>query len=458
MTIGAQQIWETSLGQLQLQMSRSSYDTWLKGTVGLELEGDLLTVGAPTPFAAEWLERRMHQLIERAVTDVAASPLHVRYQILVQQQHARANGPSLTTLGAPLLGDTPHLPSINGTPANGTFNHRYTFQSFVVGVSNQLAYAAATAVAQQPGDQYNPLFIYSGVGLGKTHLLHAIASAVAQSNLHPIYVTTEQFTNAFIQAIRERKTESFRAKYRSADVLLLDDIQFLAGKEQTQEGFFHTFNDLHNSNRQIVVACDQPPRTLSLLDDRLRSRFEWGLIADIQPPDLETRLAILHNRAHVLGAKLSDGIAEAVARHAYHSVRELEGCLNRIVALAHFLNTAISSDLVTMALADLVVAPPVEQVDPAAVIAQVAAYYQLSPEALCTRTRDRKTTHPQRLTMYILGKTLNQHLTDIGELLGQWHSRTVRNSIQQVANQLTTELPIENDLCKILSALGIASP
>jgi len=388
MTLGAQQIWETSLGQLQLQVSRSSYDTWLKGTVGLELEGNLLTVGVPTPFAAEWLERRMHQLIERAVTDVAASPLHVRYQILVQQQHAIASDPSLTTPGAPLLGDEPHLPSINGpstgpstngTPANGTFNHRYTFQSFVVGVSNQLAYAAATAVAQQPGDQYNPLFIYSGVGLGKTHLLHAIASAVAQSNLYPIYVTTEQFTNDFIQAIRERKTESFRAKYRSADVLLLDDIQFLAGKEQTQEGFFHTFNDLHNSNRQIVIACDQPPRTLSLLDDRLRSRFEWGLIADIQPPDLETRLAILHNRAHALGAELSDAVAEAVARHAYHSIRELEGCLNRIVALAHFLNTAISTDLATMAIADLAVAPPVEQVDPGAVITQVAAHYQLSP-------------------------------------------------------------------------------
>ena len=457
MTTGAKKIWETSLGQLQLQVPRSSYDTWFKGTSGIALEGGSLTVAVPTTFAAEWLERRMYQLIQRTVEGVATSPLHVQFQVL---SHAERGRPGVTDESGPtpqltLENGTQH-PASNGPSHRGVFNHRYTFDNFIIGTNNQLAHAAARSVAERPGEQYNPLFIYSGVGLGKTHLLHAIASAVAQQNLHPLYVTTEQFTNEFIQAIRERKTEDFRAKYRSADVLLLDDIQFLAGKEQTQEGFFHTFNDLHNSNRHIVVTCDRPPKSVSHLEDRLRSRFEWGLIADIQAPDLETRLAIIYAKAAAQQASLRAEVAESIARRSSHSIRELEGHLNRVLALAQFIEAEITVDLVDMALAVVAPATPAAAIPPQEAIAIVARQYSLNPADLCTRPRDRKTSHPQRIAMYILGSVLGLPSDVVASHLGNWNKRTISNSLKQISQQVKEDTALQQELGQLKAHLGLA--
>ena len=456
MTTSAQQLWETSLGQLQLQVPRSSYETWFKGTSGLTLDGDALTVAVPTPFAAEWLERRMHQLIQRTIAKVAASPLQVHFQVASSpgsSRHADASPEESSSPPRLPLPNAPLSPSNNKRPSNGFFNPRYTFDSFVIGTANQLAHAAASAVAEQPGARYNPLFIYSGVGLGKTHLLHAIASSIAQRNLRPLYVTTEQFTNEFILSIRDRKTEDFRAKYRSADVLLLDDIQFLAGKEQTQEGFFHTFNDLHNANRQIVVTCDRPPGSVALLEDRLRSRFEWGLIADIHPPYLETRLAILYSKAKTQGITLGEEAAQAIAARASHSVRELEGCLNRVIALSQFIGEPISRDLVNRALAAVAPSVATGHITTKTTVAAVASQYNISPEAIYVRPHDRKTTLPQRVAMYLLSTLLTQPASEIAASLGDWHPKTVRNSLTQITQQRKLDNNLNQSINQINQAL-----
>ena len=456
-TTSVKTLWETALGQLQLQVPRPSYDTWLKGTVGLSLENGQLTIGAPSSFAAEWLERRMYQLIQKTVAGVTAEPVQVRITVFPGTRTNGGGNGQKTEDHAPLvpLRDGP----IDAPPGLATMtrslNHRYTFQNFVQGSCNQLAFAAARAVAEHPGTQFNPLFIYSGVGLGKTHLLQAIASCVAQNGLSPLYVTTEHFTNDFVRSIRERKVEDFRAKYRSSDVLLLDDIQFLAGKEQTQEGFFHTFNDLHNAGRQIVVACDSSPRAVALLEDRLRSRFEWGLIVDLQPPDLETRIAILQEKAQAGGIQISMEVAGEIAMRASHNVRDLEGSLNRVLALSQFRDIPISVDLVRTALADLPIADRFSSLSPAKVVDNVAEYFHVSTGEIRTRRRDRKTTHPQRIAMYILSEFLNEPLSQIGTLLGNWNTKTVRNCLAQVSANLKNDPAAQVETDAVLQTLGI---
>lgn len=454
----AKRIWETCLGQLQLQVPRPSYDTWLKGTSGVSLEGDYITIAVPTTFAAEWLEHRMYQLVERTVAEVAGRSIRVKFQVSSPGE-GRSNPNDVASNVSSLRVDS-ESQTHPITVADGThnvalpLNHRYTFDTFVIGENNQLAHAAARAVAEKPGGVYNPLFIYSGAGLGKTHLLHAIAAAVLQQNLRALYVTTEQFTNEFILAIRERKTEDFRAKYRSADVLLLDDIQFLAGKEQTQEGFFHTFNDLHNSNRQIVIACDMPPRTVPRVEERLCSRFEWGLIADIQPPDLETRLAILHKKSASLGVVVPAPAAEEIARRARHSVRELEGCLNRVLALSQFLGAGITVPLVESALAAVAPAYSAPRVMPREAIAIIASHYSIQTSDLCSRPNDKRTTHAQRVTMYLLRDVLGHSSQVVADELGQWTKRTVANSIAHITHQATEDTRLQHELRQIKDLLG----
>ena len=455
MTNPAQKLWSASLGQLQLEVPRPSYETWLKGTMGLSIDGDLLSIGTPTTFASEWLGRRMHQVIEDVVSGVAGRP--IRVSIKVVSPHFKSDPAEDGATDAPLpvqLVGNPH-PAPSGPVRNYNGNGRYTFNNFITGVSNHLAYAAARAVADKPGVQYNPLFIYAGVGLGKTHLLHAIASSVSEQGVTPLYVTTEQFTNDFVQSIRQRRTEEFRAKYRSAEFLLLDDVQFLSGKEQTQEGLFHTFNDLHNANRQIVVACDQPPTSVSLLEDRLRSRFEWGLIADIQEPELETRVAILIHKAQAQNAPISEEIAFEIARRAPTGIRSLEGCLNRIIALSQFFGSSISTDLIDMALAGMPSTDSGQKLSPDNVLESVASYYQVPSKLLCTRTRDRKTTHPQRVAMFLLDSIIKRPIREIASLMGNWNPKTVRNSIRHVNEAMSSDSSTANDIASIKSKLGI---
>ena len=330
------------MGELELQLPRPTFETWLKQTEGISSNDTSFVVEVPTPFAVAWLERRMYQTIQRTVERVTQRPLEVQFQVKTTDSMS-GRGTAVWDMEDQDTEDGLEPAIIpRGSAGPEMFNPRYTFSSFVVGFSNRLAFSAAQAVADAPGTSYNPLFIYSGVGLGKTHLLHAIGHTCASRGISVLYVTSEQFTNEFISAIRNRTTEEFRSRYRSVQVLLMDDVQFMSGKEQTHEGFFHTFNDLHNSGRQVVITSDRPPKALALMEDRLRSRFEWVLIADIQPPDLETRMAILASKADQLGLKLEDSIIELIAKRVQKNVRELEGSLNRLVAYSQLMNVAIN--------------------------------------------------------------------------------------------------------------------
>jgi chromosomal replication initiator protein len=318
-------------------------------------------------------------------------------------------------------------------PRSTSLNPRYTFENFVVGPNNRLAHAASQAVAENPATAYNPLFLYGGVGLGKTHLLHAIGNYCQEHGQNVLYVSSEEFTNDMIGAIRSHTTQAFREKYRSADVLLVDDIQFIAGKESTQEEFFHTFNTLHGQNKQIIVSSDRPPKSLVTLEERLRSRFEWGLTADIQLPDLETRLAILGSKAERLGRSVPAEIMELIARRVQSNIRELEGALNRIVAFADLSGMAMTQQLADVALADLL--PQRGDVKPGAVVDMVAKTFNLSVERLLSPDRSHDVALPRQIAMYLMRET-NVSLPQIGQALGGRDHTTVMYACEKVADLL----------------------
>ena len=439
MDSAAVETWKAILGDLQLQVSRPIYETWLKETEGLSITDGSLTVGVPTPFAVEWLERRMYQSIQRTLQKVAGRPLEVQFQVGTTLPN-EAGG------GAPAA-EKPPVRTNRSSPS-ALISH-YTFENFVVGPSNLLPYSAAQAVAEAPGRVYRPLFLYSGVGLGKTHLMHAIGHTCLSRGVSLLYVTCEQFTNEFIAAIRNRTTEEFRNKYRSVQVLLIDDVEFIIGKEQTQEVFFHTFNDLHNSNGQLVLSSDRPPKALSLLEDRLRSRFEWGLIADIQPPDLETRMAILRSKADHMHVTMEDSTIEHVAKKAQKNVRELEGILNRIVALARLSKSPITLELASQAIADLVPNPSRRSVDPARIMDEVTRRFNISKEELEGPNRKREIVKARHVAMYLLHEELGMRDTEIGRLIGGRDHSTVIKAVGKVNFEISVDTRLRQDVLAI---------
>ncbi|HET6319140.1 MAG TPA: chromosomal replication initiator protein DnaA, partial [Chloroflexota bacterium] len=348
------------LGQLQSKTSEAHFDTYLRGTLGLAYDpgASVMRVSAANPFHVPWLEGKFSSVIHTAVGEVVGAPVRVEFVAGA----ADTGAPRVPQLRpAPLLDGlefgNAHARNGNGVahPGGSPLNVRYTFDSFVVGPSNQLAHAASLAVVDDPGRAYNPLFLYGGVGLGKTHLLHAIGHAAKAQGTDVVYVSSETFTNEFVESIRRQHTDDFRFKFRRARVLLIDDVQFIAGKERTEEELFHTFNAIHESGGQIVLSSDRPPRAMSILEDRLRSRFEWGLIADVQPPDFETRVAILRSKlvGPVLGSVPSD-VVNFIAQKVQSNIRELEGSLNRLLAHARHMQQPVTVDLAAQALRDLV--------------------------------------------------------------------------------------------------------
>ena len=441
----AAEVWRAVLGDLQLQVSRPVFETWLKDTEAISFSDDLLCVGVSTPFAIEWLERRMYQTIVATARRVLGHTVDVRFQVGGQTQSNGDGQPSLL----PQTAQTNYPPR----PAPGVLNSNYTFSRFVVGTSNRLPDSAARAVAEAPGHTYNPLFIHSGVGLGKTHLLHAIAHTCVSRGLSYRYATTEQFTNEFIASIRNRSTEEFRHKYRNTQVLLIDDIQFINGKEQTQEVFFHTFNELHDSNRQVVLTSDRPPGALSSLEDRLRSRFVWGLVAGIQPPDLETRMAILRNKAAQLHLSLHEEVMELVARVVRRNVRELEGSLNRILALSRLHPGPITTSLASQALADLLYEPSPGTMDPDAVIEEVARYYRVTPQDLAGTTRRKHIARARHVAMYVLRHDVGMKDTDIGRAMGGRAHSTVIAAVAKLESILGNDPQLQKDLLAIKEAI-----
>jgi len=419
--MNAEQAWQSVLGQLQMEMPRASFDTWVRDTKPVSYQDGVLTVGVSNAYARDWLENRLASTVNRLLVGILNSSVDVNFIV---------NGNEVEQIVDEAPQTKPEAVYASEQPRSLSINPRYVFDTYVVGSGNRLAHAACLAVAEKPARAYNPLFLYGGVGLGKTHLLHAIGNACHGRGLNVLYVSSEEFTNDMISAIRTHTNQAFREKYRSADVLLVDDIQFIAGKESTQEEFFHTFNTLHGQDKQIIVSSDRPPKSLNTLDERLRSRFEWGLTADIQPPDLETRLAILRSKAERTGRQISDDILETVARRVQSNIRELEGALNRILAFADLSGSSLTPSLVEMALADLL--PQKRNVSPAKILEAVADSEGIKVEDLIGQNRSAKIATPRQLAMYILRQYNEISLPQIGELLGGRDHTTVMYATKKV--------------------------
>jgi len=422
----ASRLWETALGRLQLQLTRPNYDTWLKDTVGLRFEETRFVVGAPSDFATEWLNTRLRPVISNVLTALTGQALDVGFEVL----------------GAPGL---PHEAALAISRGSATavksswpqprLNPAFTFDSFVVGSCNRLAHAAAMAVASAPGRAYNPLLICGATGLGKTHLLHAIAQEAVRSELPVVCVSAEQFTSDFVTAVRDHRADEFRHRYRSPDILLLDDVQFLQGKDQTQIEFYHAFDELHGSGRQIGLTCDHYPQDLPSLDLRLRSRLQGGLIADIKPPNIHTRMAILYAKADSQGLSMGTDVLEFLASRLPDNVRELEGALTRVAAYARLTHRPLTSELAAAALEDVTSDLPPPLPTPEAVLTAVCRHFNLSRQLLSGRDRDRQLTYARQIAMYLLREETHRPLTEIGRLLGGRDHATILHGCSKISKE-----------------------
>ncbi len=440
----ADRAWQTVLGQLQMEMPKASFDTWVRDTRPMAYDDGVLTIGVRNAYARDWLESRLASTVSRLLIGIMNRSVDVDF--VVSQGRSREASEEVEAQSHEDDAE-PTAPQ----PGNSSLNPRYSFESFVVGAGNRLAHAACQAVAEKPARAYNPLFLYGGVGLGKTHLLHAIGNACRVRDLNVLYVSSEEFTNDLINAIRTHTTQAFRDKYRSIDVLLVDDIQFIAGKESTQEEFFHTFNTLHGQDKQIIVSSDRPPKAMVTLEERLRSRFEWGLTADIQPPDLETRQAILRYKAERAGRFVPDDILEIIARRVQSNIRELEGALNRIVAFAELSGTAITPQLAEVALADLL--PKASDIQPQRVVDLVANAFNLTTDRLIGRDRSRAVALPRQIAMYLMRREANISLPQIGRELGGRDHTTVMYAIEKISDLLERDDRLRRQVVQIRQQL-----
>jgi chromosomal replication initiator protein len=444
--MNAEQAWQSALGQLQMEMPKASFDTWVRDTQIISYVDGLFTIAVRNAYARDWLDSRLSSTVTRLLMGMMNRSVDVAFVV-----HANGNGenvsdPSAATSREAAGGDEIQAPP----PRSASLNPRYTFDNFVIGPNNRLAHAAAQAVAENPATAYNPLFLYGGVGLGKTHLLHAIGNYCQEHGLSVLYVSSEEFTNDMISAIRSHTTQAFREKYRTADVLLVDDIQFIAGKESTQEEFFHTFNTLHGQNKQIIVSSDRPPKSLVTLEERLRSRFEWGLMADIQLPDLETRLAILRSKSEHMGRTMPAEIMDLIARRVQSNIRELEGALNRIMAFADLSGMALTLQLADVALADLL--PQRGDVKPDAVVDVVARTFNLSVDRLLSPERSHDVALPRQIAMFLMRET-NISLPQIGRALGGRDHTTVMYACEKIADLLERDDRLRRQVVQIRQQL-----
>ncbi|HEU4798850.1 MAG TPA: chromosomal replication initiator protein DnaA, partial [bacterium] len=395
-------VWQEALRRIEGRLTKPSFESFVKAMAPVALHGDVFVFSVPSRLAKEWVETRYSALIHGALREVLARAVSIQLTVAEDPPPAAA---------APAVSHAQRLPDTL------LLSPKYTFDTFVIGSGNRFAHAAAMAVAEAPARAYNPLFIYGGVGLGKTHLLQAIGHHVTQSKgLNRVaYISSEKFTNELINSIRDDRTLEFRTKYRNVDVLLIDDIQFLAGKERTQEEFFHTFNTLHEASRQIIITSDRPPKEIPTLEDRLRSRFEWGLIADIQPPDLETRIAILRKKAEIDGISVPDQVAEFIAQRIQSNIRELEGALVRVVAYASLTRQSITGELAAEILKELLPAAASRPVTIPMLQKMVAEHFGIRIEEMRAKRRTKGVAFPRQVAMYLARELTDASLPRIGD-------------------------------------------
>lgn len=432
------EIWQSVLATLEPRLSCHSFETWIKPLQPIGFYNNTIFFSVPDSFTRDWLTNHYAPLIKTIIRNFLSEDILLEFMIGSEITEQFLN--RIQRSAEDKLPEGVHL------------HPRYTFETFVVGNSNRFAHAACMAVAESPAAAYNPLFIYGGVGLGKTHLMHAIGHYVTKNykNLKVVYVTTERFTNELISAIREDDTEEFRNKYRSIDILLVDDIQFLAKKERTQEEFFHTFNTLYEANKQIIISSDRPPRDIPTLEDRLRSRFEWGLITDIQPPDLETRIAILQKKAQLENLEIPLDTLTYIASEIESNIRELEGALIKLIAYASLYRREMSCEVAREALKDYlfrdgrprqITIPVIQKV--------VAEYFNLRPEDLKAKKRTKEIAFPRQIAMYLARKLIDASLPKIGEEFGGRDHTTVIHALDKIARQEKEDYALKRILSEI---------
>lgn len=435
-------LWPKTLDIIKSELSEVSFNTWIKSCEPISISDNTIKISVPNSFTQDILDKRYKDLVVNSIKAVCSKLYKIEFIIVsdLPDKEDSKNESSKTSKSI-----------IVNDEMSSTLNPKYTFNSFVIGNSNRFAHAASLAVAESPAKAYNPLFIYGGVGLGKTHLMHAIGHYILDGNPNArvVYVSSEKFTNELINAIKDDKNEEFRNKYRNVDVLLIDDIQFIAGKERTQEEFFHTFNALHDANKQIILSSDRPPKEIPTLEDRLRSRFEWGLIADIQVPDFETRMAILKKKADVENLNVANEVMGYIATKIKSNIRELEGALIRIIAYSSLTNREVTVDLATEALKDIISKKQGKHVTIDSIQDIVSSYFNLRIEDLKSQRRTRNVAYPRQIAMYLSRKLTDMSLPKIGEEFGGRDHTTVIHAYEKISENLKTDDSLQHTIADL---------
>ena len=435
-------IWNKVLDIIKVELTEVSYNTWLKTVIPVNMSKDTIILAAPNDFTKGILEGRYLNLIKNSIREVTKKDYDIKFVIPGEEPSTE-------------IGQTVKQENNFVNNQRSQLNPKYSFNTFVIGNSNRFAHAASLAVAEAPAQAYNPLFLYGGVGLGKTHLMHAIGHYILNQtpNTKVVYVTSEKFTNELINSIREYRNEEFRNKYRNVDVLLIDDIQFIAGKEGTQEEFFHTFNALYEANKQIIISSDRPPKEIPTLEDRLRSRFEWGLIADIQPPDLETRIAILRKKANMENIQIQDDVLHYIATKIKSNIRELEGALIRVVAYSSLTNKSITLDLAEEALKDIISTNKPREITVDLIKEEVGKEFNVKIEDFNSKKRTRAIAFPRQIAMYLTRELTDLSLPKIGDEFGGRDHTTVIHACDKISKDISEDQQLKERIDHIIKKL-----
>lgn len=474
------EIWQAVLAEFELKLTKANFTTWFRQTGIRSFDNGEVVVCVPQDFTKSWFEKKFHTDVVKSLERITGKPIRkVSYVVeniknVAEQECASPSAaPEITPISHNTPTSTPptptNVPQANIPVSNPRhaallqqfgLNPKYTFSMFVVGKGNELAHAAAQAVAARPGEAYNPLFIYGGVGLGKTHLLQAIGHTMLEANpaTKIMYVSSEKFTNEFIGAVKEGRAREFKDRYRNVDLLLIDDIQFIGGKEQTQEEFFHTFNELHQQGRQVVLTSDRPPKAIPGLDDRLRSRLEWGMIADISTPDLETRVAILQAKCQEKEFPIKVELLQLIATNVQNNIRELEGALNKVIAMHQLRNIEPTIDSVRSILTSYAEQNMRRSLTPRELVAEVSRFYDVKLEDIVGKSREKRIAFPRQVIMYLLREELKLSFPAIGEELGKRDHTTAMHAHSKVERELDSDLKLKQDVDMIKQRLYANTP
>lgn len=447
-----QQLWQAMLGSLEITLSKGNFNTWFKNTGIVERGEDYIIVGVPSTFTLEWIKNKFHTTLLKSLKTISPDIKEIKYHIGNLKVETGKQGSLLQQSEVSSKNTVVYKDS--GPSFHSNLNKQYTFDTFITGQNNDLAYAASESVSKNPGTQYNPLFIYGGVGLGKTHLMHAVGNKLLARNprMRVLYATSEKFTNDFISSIQQKKQDQFKSLYRQVDMLLIDDVQFIAGKEQTQEAFFHTFNELRDKGKQIILTADRLPKDIPAIEQRLVSRFEWGMVADISTPNLETRIAILKTKLAKQNASLDSDIVNFIAENVSNNVRELEGALNKVLVYQQIEREPINIEKVKELLISIINSKK-KTVSIKRIAESVAGFYSVTMDDLIKQSRRKEYVKPRQAAMYLIRKELNSSYPSIGDFFGGRDHTTVMHGVEKMERAVKSEEQIKQELELILEKI-----